>query len=77
MTGMGADLAMGYWQTEHPILLESLAAQVPGTTPEFVAEMLVDVEKSLTNPSDGAVVFTYLDMIAAPDNHHGKHGVPT
>lgn len=74
---MRVDLAMGYWQTEHPILLESLAAQVPGTTPEFVAEMLVDVEKSLTDPSDSDVVLTYLDMIAVPDgNHHGKHGVP-
>jgi hypothetical protein len=39
--------------------------------------MLVDVEKSLTNPSDNDVVLTYLDMIAVPDgDHHGKHGVP-
>lgn len=73
---VGGDLAMDYWQKEHPILLESLAAQTPGVTSQFVAELLVDVEKSLINTAsdDSTVVFTYLDMIAIPEDHHGKHG---
>lgn len=73
---MKGELAMDYWQTEHPIMLESLAAQTPGVTPEFVAELLVDVEKSLIDKAsdDSTVVFTYLDMIAVPEEHHGKHG---